>query len=51
MKIDNELIEHQCNSNDADTASHGFLQRRYLNLEATKKDYVEWVEYAVSFDE
>ncbi|WP_417212695.1 KAP family NTPase [Acinetobacter venetianus] len=51
IKIESGLIDHYSNSHDAETEFNYLLQRRYLSLEATKKDYVEWIEYAVSFDE
>lgn len=49
-KIERELMD-KYNNGGANIELNSQLQLRFLDLEATKKDYLEWVEYAVSFDE
>ncbi|HCG7660769.1 TPA: KAP family NTPase [Vibrio parahaemolyticus] len=49
-QIQRDLMNNY-NMGDGETESKNRILLDFLSLEATKKDYVEWVEYAVSFDE
>ncbi|MDG2845352.1 KAP family NTPase [Vibrio parahaemolyticus] len=49
-QIEKGLIDNY-NNGDTKAEFNNKLKLRFLDLDARKKEYVEWVEYAVSFDE